>query len=353
MPKMSMTMTEGELVEYNVSVGQVINSGDVVAVVGTDKTNMEVEAEVSGTVLELCAKPGDVLDVGKPMLILETEGEDLLADLFSSSPSPEPVVEDTKPEVASQDAPAQGQNGQILAMPGARKLAKESGLDLSLVQAKSPSGVIKVSDLARSGIPNRAAKAREQMAKVATESLLIPQFTISKELKISKSLPIDSAERSRLISRAWSKTLESNQALNSQFHSGEISQVADIRLALLTQTATGFVAPVLKIDTDGKWELEIEALLHSAQINKIPLENLNGATSAIFDFGELEILQANVLLLPGQSTALVLGSSRLAENGYLIFATLVVDHRIADPGEAAIALRSLEQLLNGELDGIS
>jgi len=61
MPKMSMTMTEGEVVEITVAVGQTVIAGDVVAVVGTDKTDMEVESDHSGTVIEVVAGPGNQL----------------------------------------------------------------------------------------------------------------------------------------------------------------------------------------------------------------------------------------------------------------------------------------------------
>ena len=86
MPKMSMTMTEGEVVEILIAVGDEITSGQLVAVVGTDKTDMEVESDHAGKVLEVLAKPGDVLEVGAPMFMLETKGGDLLAGLFGSAP---------------------------------------------------------------------------------------------------------------------------------------------------------------------------------------------------------------------------------------------------------------------------
>ncbi|MDG2479236.1 MAG: hypothetical protein P8M24_05045, partial [Aquiluna sp.] len=87
MPKMSMTMTEGEVVEILVAIGDQVTAGQVVAVVGTDKTDMEVESDHTGTVTELPAKPGDVLEVGAALIVLETEGEDLLAGLFGDSAS--------------------------------------------------------------------------------------------------------------------------------------------------------------------------------------------------------------------------------------------------------------------------
>jgi len=77
MPKMSMTMTEGEVVEITVSVGQSVSQGDVVAVVGTDKTDMEVECESTGKVIEILAKPGAVIPVGEPRISQRTSNRGL------------------------------------------------------------------------------------------------------------------------------------------------------------------------------------------------------------------------------------------------------------------------------------
>jgi pyruvate dehydrogenase E2 component (dihydrolipoamide acetyltransferase) len=172
MPKMSMTMTEGEVVEITVAVGQKVSAGDVVAVVGTDKTDMEVESDHSGTVLEVVAGPGQVLEVGAPLLVLETEGEDLLAGMFAApaeaapaepvaAPIAEPVVAAPVAEIVEVVPVAAS---EILAMPGARKLAKEQGIDLAKVKPASPAGVIKQSDLGVS--PAKADKARALIASV-------------------------------------------------------------------------------------------------------------------------------------------------------------------------------------------
>ena len=58
MPKMSMTMEEGEFTNWLVSVGDTITKGQAVAVVMTDKVEMEVESEVEGTVTRLTAAGG-------------------------------------------------------------------------------------------------------------------------------------------------------------------------------------------------------------------------------------------------------------------------------------------------------
>lgn len=169
MPKMSMTMTEGEVVEITVSIGQSVSQGDVVAVVGTDKTDMEVECESTGKVIEILAKPGEVIPVGEPLLMLETEGEDLLAGMFTPQEKvSEEVVAAPQPPVAQEPLAQEVSKAdeKVLAMPGARKLAFEKGIELSSITPKSPSGIIKQTDLGVSS--ERVEKARAHIATVSS-----------------------------------------------------------------------------------------------------------------------------------------------------------------------------------------
>ena len=73
MPKMSMTMTEGEVSEWMVRVGDEVAEGDVVCEVMTDKVDMEVESTVTGTLVEIVVESG-MVEVGEP--IGWVEGED-------------------------------------------------------------------------------------------------------------------------------------------------------------------------------------------------------------------------------------------------------------------------------------
>ncbi len=116
MPKMSMTMTEGEVVEILVSVGDEVTAGQVIAVVGTDKTDMEVESDHAGKVLEVPAKHGDVLEVGSPLIVLETKSEDLLAGLFGSD----------KPEGETEQAETPAANASPEIKPGFTQLFNRS-----------------------------------------------------------------------------------------------------------------------------------------------------------------------------------------------------------------------------------
>ena len=360
MPKMSMTMTEGEVVEITVSVGQTVNAGDVVAVVGTDKTDMEVESDHTGTVIEVVAGPGQVLEVGAPLLVLETEGEDLLAGMFApaepaATPEPTPapiatpvveVVEEQVVEVTPVSA------AEVLAMPGARKLAKERGVDLSKVKPASPAGIIKQSDLGVSSA--KVDTARALIASVVETSLQIPQFSISGTIKVKKSLPKNFDERFVVLARAWMRTLAKHPQLNQQYQAGSFV-TAPTRIAALVKTDLGFVSPVFAVDgiSNPAWEEKAKQVLALARQKKIPLENLSGSTTSITDLSEFGIEQANTLLFAPQSSGFNIGAIKDKKGKVKISFTLVVDHRIADPGDAALVIKTFEKELGEVLGGNS
>lgn len=367
MPKMSMTMTEGEVVEILIAVGDEITSGQLVAVVGTDKTDMEVESDHAGKVLEVLAKPGDVLEVGAPMFMLETKGEDLLAGLFgSAAEAAEPAVAEATPvatvsqapveEAVSSQAPAAPEPAKsILAMPGARKLARDQGIDLATVRAASPSGVIKQSDLsvssdlAQSTDPSRELKARALIAKVVSTALEIPQFSLSKKVSASKPLPKDFVTRAGQLLQAWQKTLAASPKLNTRFVDGSFVANAEVRAAYLVETSLGFVSPVISLA--GDFAASVPSILAAARINKISLENLSGATTSVTDLSEFDVSQANTLLFGSQTSGLNLGKASEQGQAVTIDVTIVLDHRIADPGDGARALGLFEKFLNEVLDG--
>ena len=81
MPKLSMTMEEGEFASWLVAAGDTVTKGMPVAVVLTDKVEMEIESEVEGTVTRLMAEEGDVVAVGGPLGYVDSTDDDGLGDL--------------------------------------------------------------------------------------------------------------------------------------------------------------------------------------------------------------------------------------------------------------------------------
>src|SRR4051812_9665559 len=91
MPKMSMTMTEGELITWRVAEGEPVRAGDVICEVMSDKVEMEVESPADGTLLRHTAAEGETVAVGVPIAKLESETEELLGALFAPAPEAEPA----------------------------------------------------------------------------------------------------------------------------------------------------------------------------------------------------------------------------------------------------------------------
>ncbi|WP_091246375.1 2-oxo acid dehydrogenase subunit E2 [Klenkia soli] len=161
MPKMSMTMTEGELSHWAIAVGDEIGSGDVICEVLTDKVDMEVESPATGTLVEIVVESG-MVPVGEPIGWIEADG-DSFTDLLDFGDPAEPaaagdelgsegadaVVPDPEPAPTVPAAPAQtgATTGPVAAVPRARALAAEAGLDLRSLTPTGPGGVVSIGDV--------------------------------------------------------------------------------------------------------------------------------------------------------------------------------------------------------------
>ncbi len=157
MPALSPTMTEGNLAKWLKKEGDEVKSGDVIAEIETDKATMEVEAVDEGTLGKIIVQEGTQgVAVNQVIALLLEEGEDASALEGGGGEKPAPKAEATKPEAKSESAaPAPKSNGaqapaqspaqsgnRIFASPLAKRMAEQSGLDLSQIQGSGPNGRI-------------------------------------------------------------------------------------------------------------------------------------------------------------------------------------------------------------------
>src|SRR3712207_3427324 len=75
MPKMGDAMTEGKVVRWYKKAGDAVKKGDPVLEIETDKVNLDLEAEQDGTVGEVAAEEGQVVQVGGRLAVILGEGE--------------------------------------------------------------------------------------------------------------------------------------------------------------------------------------------------------------------------------------------------------------------------------------
>jgi dihydrolipoamide dehydrogenase len=74
MPKLGLTMTEAKILEWRRSVGDPVEAGDVLLVIETEKSDVEIEAPASGHVVEILGQVGTVYPVGDVVAVIDMKG---------------------------------------------------------------------------------------------------------------------------------------------------------------------------------------------------------------------------------------------------------------------------------------
>lgn len=409
MPKMSMTMEFGTIVEWLIEVGQPVSDGDAVVVVTTDKVDMDVESTINGVLVEVLAGEGEDVPVGQPIGYIESETDDLLGDLFAAPPPADPA---TSPEPTSAPATRDDQEsidstsvapdvqGRVRAVPLARRLAAEAGLDLASVAASGPGGTVRARDvraaladdgpggrrvaedasvapIAQPVAPAAVASgdllgdAKSRRMRIATAKALeataqIPQFTAFRtldlgRLAVARRASLAGISWTTLLVRAYALMLREYPALNGSWVGHGVQPNDHVGVALAVDTPVGLLAPVLR-DPDRQalrvLNDEIKTLAAEVKQGNIDPDRLRGGTGTVSNLGSMGIESFNALLTPPQATALSLGAvgSRPAfDPGGELRAVmgcvvgLTIDHRVADGADAARALTTMQALLDEPL----
>ena len=148
--KVGMTMEEGTVEEWYVADGDRVEPGEMLYRLETEKVNLDVDAETSGTVKHLAdagttCKPGDVVG------FIYADDETIPDVLPTPKPrhdiavAGEASANDKPPKPAAAKPRRDG--GRIAASPVARKLAGELGIDLANVTGTGPRGRITKEDV--------------------------------------------------------------------------------------------------------------------------------------------------------------------------------------------------------------
>ncbi|MDF1554703.1 MAG: dihydrolipoamide acetyltransferase family protein [Deferrisomatales bacterium] len=96
-PDVGEGIVEGEIVEWQVQVGEAVAAHQTLALIETDKAVVEIPSPVAGTVLELHGAPGDVIAVGAVLAVIGETGE-------AGAPETEPAVAEDSGEIRPKGA---------------------------------------------------------------------------------------------------------------------------------------------------------------------------------------------------------------------------------------------------------
>ena len=306
MPKLSDTMTTGDLVKWLKKEGDVVKSGDMLAEVQTDKATMELESFFDGVLLKIFAQAGSQVAIGDPLCAIGKAGETVDAPSAKSpAPAPaekksdeaqptapgasttaknevepQPVAEQSqKPRPAPSPAPAADKEETAAApsksgervkiSPLARKLAEEKRIDPSTVTGSGPGGRIVRADILAAEKNPRPAKASGGFAGA------VP--TKTGPIQEDRVVPV-STMRGVIAKRL----IESKTQIPHFYLDIEVD--ADPLLALRTQLNTGLEKEGVKLSVnDFILKASAEAL------RRVPAANASWEGTSIHYFGAAHV----------------------------------------------------------------
>jgi D-3-phosphoglycerate dehydrogenase / 2-oxoglutarate reductase len=176
MPQLGMTMTEGSVVQWLKNPGDAVEKGEFLFIVQTDKVDMEIESPCAGTFVGGVVEMGQLVPVGSVIGRIATAGAGETATPLARDPAPVPVPvsdQSSQPALsasATESGSSSDSHERKLANPRAKKLARELGVDISLVPDYERRGRIVEADVQRFFEESAARRQSEKASGSAGEN---------------------------------------------------------------------------------------------------------------------------------------------------------------------------------------
>ena len=387
LPDLGEGTVESEIGEWFIKVGDNVAEETVVGTMMTDKAAVELSSPVSGTVVKLAGEPGDIVAVGAPLVVFETEGEvSATEETAAEEPAAAPREE---PAAPARPATEPVERARVMTSPAIRRRAKEAGIDLALVPGSGPGGRILRKDFdlylkARatgtsvkvSAAPSTNVKEikiiglrriiAERMSAAKRE---IPHFAYVEEIDITELEALrkhlnenrDASARLTLLpflGLALIRALREFPQCNVTHDKDRnlLLQYDAVHLGVATQTPDGLKVPVVKHaevrSLDGLAD-EIRRLTTAARDNSAKKHELSGSTITITSLGKLRgIASTPVINSPEVG---IIGVNRAVERPVVFNGQVAVrlmmnlsssfDHRFVDGYDAAAMIQRIREML--------
>ncbi|GGM99103.1 dihydrolipoamide acetyltransferase component of pyruvate dehydrogenase complex [Thermus composti] len=436
MPELAESVVEGEILKWLVEEGDYLKKDQPFVEVMTDKVTVELPSPFEGVLLKKLAKEGEVVKVHAPIALVAEPGEAVEGvketlpvqaveersivepglpekeekeDLSLFKPDPTQVA--VKNPFLSGEKPKEETRpqGRVLAVPAARKLARELGIPIEEVPGSGPLGRVRVEDVRayaerRKAPPERPVETPQTLPsgfppppKYAPpkgyESLeervplrgirrTIAQGLWQSHLYTVRTLNVDEADLTELVAlrerlkpeaeaqgvkltylpfivKAVVRALKKFPMLNTSLDEErqEIVYKRYYHIGLAVATERGLIVPVLR-DADRKSVLEIAReiaeLSQKAREGRLSPEEVSGSTFTITNIGSVgATLSFPIINLPD---AAILGVHSIRKRPWvmpdgsiqardIMFLSLSFDHRLVDGAEAAMFTREVIRLL--------
>src|SRR6266513_1585390 len=414
MEALSPTMEEGRLVKWTKHEGDAVKSGDTLAEVETDKAVMELVARADGQLLKVLTPEGTTVPVGNIVAWIGKPGEKVdgagsqttgtgsqesgagaakpaPTAAPARAPGPAPTTPTPVPDTAQADAT------RVKASPLARRIAKDAGVDLKLVQGSGPGGRVIKRDVEAGATQARAAtptpvsrlpapsgapyedvqltQIRKTIAKRLAASIgPIPHFFLTTEIDMERAAEAREALNKQLgeaggkisfndiIIKAVALALVQHRACNAWFQEDHIRYWNEVHIGMAVAIEDGLITPVIRnAELKSLRQIGVEAreLAGRARNRRLKPEEYTGSTFSISNLGMFDIDQFTAVINPPEAGIIAIGSIvpkavPLPDGNQLVVRrrlriTMSCDHRVIDGATGAAFLKTLKQMLENPL----
>jgi pyruvate dehydrogenase E2 component (dihydrolipoamide acetyltransferase) len=398
MEALSPTMEEGRLVKWLKKEGDAVKTGDTLAEVETDKAVMELVARADGQLIKVLVPEGSTVPVGNVVAYIGAPGEKVDGGAAPAPAAPKQSGAPAPPSGPPTPAPvpAPGDAARVKASPLAKRIAKETGVDLKSLQGSGPGGRVVKRDLesapvavstvpvsrpaspvpvVRSGAPYEdvpLTQIRKTIAKRLAASIgPIPHFFLTTEVDMERAAEARDALNRQLgdqgkvsfndiVIKAVAIALTKHRACNAWFQEDHIRYWNEVHIGMAVAVEDGLITPVIR-DADRKSLMEIgteaRELAQRARNRRLKPEEYTGASFSVSNLGMFDIDQFTAVINPPEAGIIAVGSivAKPVADGEKVVVrrrlrlTMSCDHRVIDGATGAQFLKTLKQMLENPL----
>lgn len=372
MPRLSLTMKTGTVIQWFKKEGETVEKGESIVEVLSEKVTYEIEAPESGVLRKIIVEEGMEIPVDAMLALIAKPDEDLNAIEIEIKPS---LTEPSKETIAVDTQPSKPSSAKkrIPASPAAKKIAKEHNVDLGCVAGTGPEGRILERDVEQhleervktprireeiplTGIRKATAERVATSFRTAPHSFVIMEVDMTEATKIRDEANIS---YTAILVYSTAKALREFPVANSTLVDGKIRIYEDINVGVAVSTEKGLIVPVIwNADEKSlpKISSELKELVEKAREGNLSKEQLTGGTFTLTNLGMYDVDMFLPIINPPEAAILAAGrivAKPVAAGGETrikptMTLTLGYDHRIIDGAPAAQFLKkakeSIEQL---------
>ena len=390
-PKFPESISDGELTKWYKQEGEFVERDELLADVETEKTTIEIVAQVSGVIEKLLKQEGDIVESEEALCVLDENAE-------------APATPEADPEPAETSTDSE----EIAASPAARKLATEHDIDLTTVNGTGRSGMVTKDDVTRTLEEIRSDQPAAGEAEPVGAEASIPADVLTDvdpNSRVERRVPmtrlratiakrlVEVQQTSAMLTTFNEANMEPIMRMRRQYQDEFVARHNGTRLGFMSffvrasvealkrfpsvnasidgddvvyhgyydvgvavSTERGLVVPIVRnADALGLHQIEdqIVDFGQKARENKLSIDEMLGGTFTISNGGVFGSLMSTPILNPPQTA--ILGMHKIqdrpvAEDGEVVvrpmmYLALSYDHRLIDGQEAVQFLVTIKSMI--------